>query len=131
MARVLVEFAIRWVILAIAVWVASLVVGGIQLEGLASTLAVALVLGLLNLFVKPILVLFSAPILLITLGLFLLIINTLLLLLGEWLIKEFTDLQFDIDGFWSAFLGALIISIVSFIVSRFIRADRIARNLTS
>lgn len=130
MVRMLVEFAIRWFILAVAVWVAAEIVGGIRLEGLASTLAVALVLGLLNTFIKPFVILFSLPITILTLGLFLLVINTLLLLLGEWLITELTDYQFAIDGFWSAFLGALIISIVSFIVSRFIRADRIARNLT-
>jgi len=130
MVRMVVEFAIRWLILALAVWVAAWLIPGIHLADTQSTLAVALVLGLLNLFVKPILVLLSLPITILTLGLFLIVINTLLLLAGEWLIQEFTDFQFAIDGFLSALLGAIVISIVSFIVTRFVNAGRIARRIT-
>lgn len=130
MARRLVEYAIRWFILAIAVWAAAALIGGIHLEGLRGTLAVALTLGLLNVFVRPLLILLTLPATILTLGLFLVVINTVMLLLGEWLIDELTNIVFVIDGFWSALLGSLVISVVSFIVTRFVRADRIARNLT-
>ncbi|MEX2430328.1 MAG: phage holin family protein, partial [Dehalococcoidia bacterium] len=89
-----------------------------------------LFLGILNVFVKPLLVMVSLPITILTLGLFLIIINTVLLLLAEWLVTAFTDFQFVVDGFWAAVFGAIIISVVTFIVSRFIRAEAIARDLT-
>jgi len=126
----LIAFVVRWLILALAVWLAAVLVPGIDSGGWQSTLAVALLLGILNTFLKPLLVFFSLPLLLLTLGLFLVVINTALLLLAEWTLSTFTDFQFDVDGFWSAVLGAIIISIVTFIVSRFIRADRIARGLS-
>jgi putative membrane protein len=129
-ARQLIEFVVRWLVLALAVWVAAQLIPGIQLGGWPSTLAVALVLGILNTLLKPLLVILSMPVTILTIGLFLIVINTVLLLLGEWIVDTFTDFQFAIDGIWSAILGAVIISVVTFIVSRFINAERIARDLT-
>jgi len=101
-------FIVRWLITAIAVWVAAGLVGGIHLEGWGSTLAVALILGLLNAYLKPLLVFGSLPALVLTLGLFLVLINTALLALTAWIAGKFDGIRFVIDGFWAAFWGAVI-----------------------
>ncbi len=126
----LIAFVVRWLILSAAVWVAAYWVPGLHLEDWQSTLAVALALGILNVFVKPVLVVLSLPITVLSLGLFLIVINTGLLLLAGWLVDTFTSYRFVIDGFWSAVLGALVISVVSFVISRFIRPEAIARDIT-
>jgi putative membrane protein len=124
----LVAFVIRWLITAAGVWVASELVGGIHVHGAESTLAVALILGLLNAYLKPLLVVGTLPALLMTAGLFLIMINTVLLALTGWIAGRFGSIQFDIDGFWAALWGAVIISVVSFFISLFVSPDRIARN---
>jgi putative membrane protein len=125
----LVAFIIRTLILAGAVWVAATLVPGIQVGDWPDLLAVALILGLLNALLRPFLVIISIPLLVLTLGLFLIVINALLLLLTEWVAGWFEGLEFTVDGFGAALLGAVIISIVTFIVSRFVSADRIARSV--
>lgn len=124
-----VAFIIRWLITAAAVWIAAAIVGGIHLEGWGSTLLVALILGVLNAVLKPIIVLGALPGIVMTLGIALIFINTALLALTAWIAGKFDDIQFAIDGFWDAFFGALIISVVSFILTRFIRPDRVARDM--
>ena len=86
----LVAFLVRWAILAFAVWVAASVVRGIYLNGWESTVVVALILGLLNMLLKPILFLISLPITVLTLGLFLLILNTAILALTITFQKDVT-----------------------------------------
>jgi putative membrane protein len=125
----LLSLVIRWLLLALAVWVAAEVVSGIHLEGTADTFAVALILGLLNLYLRPLLVVLSLPVTLITFGLFIIVINALLLLLTDWIAGWF-DLAFSVDGLGAALLGALIISIVNLVTGTFIRADSIARRLS-
>ncbi|MGE0599548.1 MAG: phage holin family protein [Dehalococcoidia bacterium] len=125
----LVAFVVRWLITAAAVWVAAQIVSGIHLEGWKSTLFVALVLGLLNAYLKPLLVLGSLPALVMTLGIFLIFINTALLALTAWFAGKFDAIHFDIDGFWSAFFGAIIISIVSFFISLVVKPGKIARSV--
>lgn len=128
MGQRIVAFIIRWLITAAGVWVASKLIGGIHLDGWESTLMVALILGLLNAFVRPLLVFGSLPALILTLGLFLIIINTALLALTAWIAGKFDSIHFSIDGFWSAVGGAVIISIVSFLITRFINPKKLARN---
>lgn len=122
-------FIIRWLVTAAAVWVAAAIVGGIHLEGWESTLLVALILGLLNAILRPLLVLGALPAIIMTMGFGLILINTALLALTAWIAGKFDRITFDIDGFWSAFFGAIIISIVGFIITRFIRPERIARQM--
>lgn len=105
--------------LAVAVWLLS----GITLDDSSSTgrrtlslILVALVFGLVNLFVKPLVKLLSFPLFILTLGLFTLVVNALMLMLTSWLAKQF-DLSFHVDGFWTAVLGGLIISVVSWAVN--------------
>jgi putative membrane protein len=77
---------------------------------------VAIIFGLVNAIVRPILRLLTLPLVVLTLGLFLLVLNALMLLLTEWIANQF-DLAFHVDGFWSALLGALIITVVSFLIN--------------
>lgn len=100
---------LRWIVLALAVWVAATIVPGISYDNWQSLLIAALVLGILNAFVKPALKLLSLPFIVVTLGLFLLVVNALVLLLAAWLVSGF-----HVAGFWSAVGGSLVVSIVSF-----------------
>jgi putative membrane protein len=119
----------RWILrllanaaaLAIATWILS----GITLTGSTTTsqivtlLIVALIFGVLNAIIKPIFALVTIPLLLLTLGLFLIVINACMLLLTSWLAGLF-DLGWSVDGFWTAVLGGIIISIVSFVLNVFL-----------
>ncbi len=122
-----VTFVVRWLITATAVWVAAEIVSGIQLEGWKSTLLVALILGLLNAYLKPLLVIGTLPALVMSLGIFLIFINTALLALTAWIAGKFDSVHFAIDGFWAAFFGAVIISVVSFFISLVVNPKRIGR----
>ena len=113
------RFVIRLLISALALWVAVQIVPGVSYEGeWVKLLLVALVLGLLNALVRPVLVLLSCPMLIVTLGLFTLVINAFVLWLTSALSGKL-GLGFHVTGFWSAFLGALVVSVVSFLLSVF------------
>ena len=105
----------------VALWVASAIVSGIEFGGrglsqLLTILGVALVFGLVNAVVRPLVQLLSLPLIVLTLGLFLIIVNALMLLLTSWL-SGVLGLNFTVDDlFWSAILGSIIISIVSLFV---------------
>jgi len=105
------KFIQSWLINTLAVLVAVFVVPGIHFKdhSLITPFVVSLVLGILNAFIRPILVLVALPLLILTLGLFMLVINALLLYLVGIVLQS----HFQVDGFGPAFLGALVISIVS------------------
>jgi putative membrane protein len=98
---------LRWMVLSIAVWLAAAIVPGVGYDRAQDVLIAALVLGILNAFVKPMLQLVSIPFILVTLGLFLIVINALLLRLTAWLVPGF-----HVAGFWPAAGGSLAISLV-------------------
>ncbi|GAA4083556.1 phage holin family protein [Streptomyces shaanxiensis] len=100
--------------LAVAVWLLDKITltGDSTGKKVGTLLVVALIFGLVNFLVKPIVKLLSLPLLILTLGLFTLVVNALMLLLTSWLADTF-DLSFHVEGFWTAVLGGLIISIVS------------------
>jgi putative membrane protein len=107
--------------LAIATWILSditLTASSTIREALV-LLVVALIFGVLNAIIKPILTFLSIPLLLITLGLFLLVINACMLLLTSWL-AGLLDIGWHVEGFWTAVIGALIVSIVSFVLNAFL-----------
>ncbi|MFF0815851.1 phage holin family protein [Rhodococcus sp. NPDC003318] len=116
------SFLLRLVINAIAIWLASEWVDGIDVatkddvNQVLVVLFIALVFTVVNAFVKPLVQLLSLPLLILTLGLFTLVINALMLLLTSW-ITESTGLGISVDGFWTAVWGALIISLVNFVLS--------------
>lgn len=95
---------------AIAVWVADWVLEGIRVDSILWALVVSFVLGLLNTFIKPLLALVSIPFILVTFGLFLVVINAILLMFASEIVP---DHHFVVTGFWPAFWGSIIISIVS------------------
>ena len=112
-------FLLRLLINAAALWVAIQLVDGIEHRGTWwSLLAVALVFGILNASIRPLLKLLSLPVIILTLGLFIFVINALMLLLTGWVSGLF-NLGFYVEGFWDAFFGGLIISIVSLLLSMF------------
>lgn len=111
---------IRLVINAAAIFAAAQVIPGIHLEGWKAILMVAVIFGVVNAFIKPVLWLLSCFLQLLTFGLFTLVINALMLYLTEWFAEKL-ELSFSIDNFLSAFLGALLISIVSFILSKILK----------
>ena len=113
------HFLLRLLINAAALWVAIQLVGGIDHQGSVwSLLFVALVFGVLNASVRPLFLLLSLPMLIVTLGLFMFVINALMLLLTGW-VSGLLGLGFYVEGFWAAFLGGLIVSAVSLMLSIF------------
>ena len=113
------HFLLRLLINAAALWVAVRLVDGIDHRGSWwSLLLVALVFGVLNASVRPLLKLLSLPILILTLGLFIFVINALMLLLTGW-VSGLLGLGFYVEGFWAAFLGGLVVSVVSLLLSLF------------
>jgi len=117
------RFLIRWGITAVAVAVAAWLVPGIYVDEphrIWATVIVALLLGLINAFIRPVISALSCGLIVLTLGLFTLVINGLMLWLASWVEIEWIGLRFHVDGFWNAVLGALIISIVSVILSLFV-----------
>jgi putative membrane protein len=120
------SIVLRLIINAVALLVTAWIVPGIHLGAAGphptrhdwtTLLIVALIFGVLNVVIRPIIILLSLPIEIITLGLFTFVINAFMLLLTSW-IAEGMELGFRIDGFLPALLGALIISVVSFVLSR-------------
>jgi putative membrane protein len=112
------HFLFRWAVTTIAVMVAAGVIGGIRYDSVGSLLGAALLLGILNAFLRPILLLLTAPLIILTLGLFIFVVNGLLLLLVNDLVHGF-----HVDSFGSAFWGAILISIVSWVLSAFFRGS--------
>jgi putative membrane protein len=111
---------VRLFINAAALWVATRVVTGISYSGDWPLLfVVALVFGVLNVVVRPILILLSLPVLIVTLGLFLLVLNAALLFLTS-AVSGALGLGFHVEGFTAAFLGGLVVSVVSMLLSLFV-----------
>ena len=112
------HFVFRWAVTTVAVMVASSLLHGIRYDSVAALIGAALLLGVFNAFIRPVLLILSAPLILVTLGFFILVVNALLLLLVPSIVSGF-----HVDGFWSAFWGAIIISLISWLLSAFFRGS--------
>ena len=121
-----VGIVIRVVLNAVAVWVATLIVPGVEVTAdstgkkVLTLLVVAAILGLINATIKPVAQLLSLPLTILTLGIFALIVNGLLF----WLVAVISDAigaPFHVDGFWAGFWGAIVVSIVSWLLSIVVR----------
>jgi len=108
-------FILRMLICAAGLWVASETVPGLHIEGVGALFVAALLLGMVNALVRPLVVLLTLPLTLVTLGLFLLVINALMLALVAALMKRFA-----LDGFVPALLGSLVVSITAWLASSFV-----------
>jgi len=118
MAPSLKTFLQRWLVNTVAVLVAAHLVRGISYESFTGLLIASLVLGVLNAFLRPLLLLLSLPLVFFTLGLFVLVINAFLLYFVGWLVKSF-----HVDSFGDAFWGALVVSLVSMLLNSLIGTD--------
>ena len=103
---------LQWLVNAVAVYATAHILDGIHIKSFGAAIIVALVLGLVNAVVRPVLVFLSIPSIIVTLGLFLLVINALLLQLSAALVTGFS-----IDGFWWAVAGSVVISAISWMLS--------------
>ena len=118
------KFLIRWAINAVALYVATMIVPGIHLVGSwVNLIWLALIFGLLNALVRPLLALLTCPLIILTLGLFTLVINTVMLLLTSKIGEAF-NLGLTVDGFWWALLGSLVISAVSVLLTLVVREEK-------
>jgi len=121
------KLLIRWLIVAIALVVAVAVIPGIRVEGTNAWIAVgvmAVVLGLVNAIIRPILAFLSCGCIVATLGLFMLVINGFTLWLSAWIAQNWLNIGFYVDGFWPAFWGGIIVGVVSFVLSLVLVDDR-------
>jgi putative membrane protein len=107
------ELILVWILNAVALLIVAYILPGINVASFGSALIAALVLGLLNTLVKPVLILLTLPITIVTLGLFLLVLNALVFWFAGSVLKGF-----QVNGFWWAMLGAFVYSIVSGVLSR-------------
>jgi len=111
-------FVLRWLVTTIAVLVTAHLNIGISYEGWGALLGASLLLGIINAFIRPILLLLSMPFIIVTLGIFIFVINALLLMLVSKLVPGFL-----VAGFWNAFFGAIVIGVVSWALSSFFRGS--------
>ncbi len=104
---------INWIVMAFAIIVSAYILPGVTLASFWTALLVALVLGLLNVFIKPFLILLTLPINILTLGLFTLVINAVVILMASSIVPGF-----KVDGFWYALLFGIVLSLVLYLINK-------------
>jgi putative membrane protein len=115
---------IRWIVNGVALGVAATLVRGIHVDGGWQVLALAaLIFGLVNALIRPLVTLLTCPLIILTLGLFTLVVNAGMLLLASWL-AGLMGIGFTVEGFWAALWGGLIISMVSATLTMVLREER-------
>jgi len=106
------ELIIKWIVNSTALLVVAHVVSGVTLDNWLAVFVAALVLGLLNAFLRPVLIFLTLPVTVLTLGLFTLFINAFLFYMAAHLVKGF-----HVSGYWQAFVAAFVFSLVSFMLN--------------
>ena len=112
------RFLIHWLVIALALWVTAYILPGVHVGSTQALAIAAIVLGLVNALIRPILTILTLPITILTLGLFYLLVNGFTFLLASKMVPGF-----QVDGFWWAVLGALVVSIISSFVGGFAGDD--------
>lgn len=110
------KFIFNWFVAAIAIIISAYLLPGVAVDGIWVALVLAVVLGAINAFIKPVLLLLTLPITIVTLGLFSFVMNALLILLAELVVPGF-----DVAGFWWALIFSLVLSVVTWVLGRFNR----------
>src|ERR1700710_1232160 len=110
---------LTWLINALALLIITYIVPSIQIKSFGTALIVAIVLGLINTIIRPVLIVLTLPVTILTLGLFILVVNALCFWLCASLLKGF-----EVSGFWSAFFGSILYSIVSWLLAALILGQR-------
>jgi putative membrane protein len=116
------RFAVRWGVTVLALLAADLLVTGIEIDGWPALLIAAAILVVARAVLRPVLILLTCPLQLLTLGLALFLVNALILAFTAWLC-DLLGIAFEVDGFLAAFLGALVVSGVSFLLDRVVRSQ--------
>jgi putative membrane protein len=107
------DILINWLIMTVAVFVAANILPGVTVSGIGTALIAAVVLGLLNTFIKPLLILLTLPINILTLGLFTLVINAGIIMLVPYIVPGF-----KVNGFWYALLFSIVLSAILYVLNR-------------
>ncbi len=113
------KFLGRVLVLMASMGIVAIILPGLHFDTLLSLFLAAVIVGLANAVLRPILILFTLPLVIFSLGLFVIVINAFLLYLASWLVKGF-----EVRGFWWAVLGSLMISLVSFVLNRMVLGGR-------
>ena len=120
------KLILRWLITAVSLYVAVLIVPGISVDGNAwvAFTIMALVLGLVNALVRPVLKLLSCGVIILTLGLFVFVINATTFMLASWIAQNWLNIGFYVAGFPAALLGSIVVSLVSIVLSSILIDDK-------
>ncbi len=105
----------RWLVIALALAVSAWIVKGIEIHGVLSLFVAALMIGILNAFVRPLVLILTLPLNILTMGLFTFVINALMIIMAAKVVRGFT-----VTDFWSALVGAIFLSIISFLINLFV-----------
>lgn len=120
------SFFLTWIVAAVSLIITANLVPGISVVSFPAAMVAAVVIGLVNAVVRPILTLLTLPLTIITLGLFLFVVNAISLSLASWLAGAF-NIGFAVNGFWPALLGSIVLSFVSGLIGRFVNADTLSQ----
>jgi len=112
------EFLLRWFVTTLSVLGATWVIPGLHCDSTGALLGAALLLGIINALVRPVLLLLSLPFIIVTMGFFILVVNALLIIFVSKVIPGF-----HVEGFWTALFSGIVIGIISWILSSFFRAS--------
>ncbi|MEG4852736.1 phage holin family protein [Microcoleus sp. B5-D4] len=120
------SFFLTWIVAAVSLIITANIVPGIAVVSFPAAMLAAVVIGLVNAIVRPILTLLTLPLTIITLGLFLFVVNAISLSLASWLAGAF-NIGFAVNGFWPALLGSIVLSFVSGLIGRFVNANTLSQ----
>jgi putative membrane protein len=115
----MINLLVKWVVNSTALLVVAHIVSGVTLDNWLTVFVAALVLGLLNAFLRPVLIFLTLPVTVLTLGLFTLFINAFLFYMAAHLVRGF-----HVAGYWQAFVAAFVFSLVSFLLNMVLASDR-------
>ncbi|MCW7753570.1 phage holin family protein [Desulfobotulus sp. H1] len=108
------HIAVRWLILTVSILVAGMLFQGIEIASVGTAIAAAAILGVLNAFIRPVLLLLTLPVTLLSLGLFAFVINAFLLQISAALVSGF-----EVSGFWTAFWASLVMAVINVALTGF------------
>jgi putative membrane protein len=117
---------VQWLIITASVAAAAVIVPGIHIDdgrGISALLIMSAVLAIVNMLVRPVLAFLSCGLIILTLGFFLLVVNALAFWIASGIASDVFDAGFNVNGFWSAFFGAMIVSVVSWMLSVFVSTE--------
>ena len=120
------SFFLTWIVAAVSLVITANLVPGMAVVSFPAAMLAAVVIGLVNAVVKPIITLLTLPLSILTLGLFLFVVNAISLSLASWLAGAF-DIGFEVSGFWPALFGSIVLSFVSGLIGRFVNADTLSQ----